>query len=79
MNGPLSMSESDLEALEERHQLIVGGAKLARSHLTNCSRGDQRTLDAFDDLLKYIGIYEQVVNPEPITQPTAEMAVHTGD
>lgn len=77
--GPLSMSEADLAALEEWHRGMVSGCNRIREHLCNCHHSDQKTLDAFDDLLKYMGLHDDVVGPEPITQPQAEMAVHEGE
>lgn len=78
--GPLSMSEADLLeaellALEQQHDTMLAAAKRVRYHLTECGHGDAKTLKALDDLLKYIGIHDQVV-PRPITQPSGEMAVH---
>lgn len=78
VTGPLSMSEADLLALEQRHDDMVAAGKRVREHLTQCDRGDMKTLQALDELLKYIGIHEYVV-PQEVTQPRGEMAAHPGD
>ena len=66
MEGPLSMSEADLAALEERHDQMKVARVLVRQHLTHCEHGDAKTLLAFDTLMQYIGIHE---DDKPITQP----------
>lgn len=76
--GPFTMSEAELLALEERHDKMLADAKRVRYHLTECEKGDAKTLEAFDSILCYIGIFGDVVFTEP-TQPTAEMAATTGD
>ena len=64
--GPLSMSEADLAALEERHEAMKQARILVRQHLTHCEHGDAKTLFAFDMLMQYIGIHE---DDKLITQP----------
>lgn len=67
--SPLSMSEAELAALEEQGRELVEAGKTVRHHLTNCHHGDQRTLNALDALLKYIGIHDKVVPSYVPTQP----------
>lgn len=69
MNGPLSMSEAELLALEARHDAVVDGAKRIRYHLGACEHGDEKTWAAFHDLLKFAGIHDDVVQEPPLTQP----------
>ena len=73
------MAEADLLALERRHDSLIAAGKRVRYHLTECDKGDARTLLALDELLKYIGIHDQVVPQQEVTQPTGHMAVHEGD
>ena len=74
--GPLSMSEADLAALETQGRELVEAGKRIHQHLSHCEYSDIKTLYGFFDILKYVGIYDEVVNPKPITQPQAEMACH---
>lgn len=79
-SGPLSMSEADLAALETRGRELVAAGKLVYQHMRHCDAyGSMEQLQAIETLLKYIGIYDEVVNPKHITQPQAEMAVHEGE
>lgn len=66
--NPPAMSEADLLALEEQHDRMVAGAKRIRYHLLNCENGDSKTFEAFEELLKYIGIHADVVQPEPVVE-----------
>lgn len=77
MNGPLSTTEAELLALEERHDRMLAGAKRIRYHLLNCEHGDSKTFEAFEELLKYIGIYDQVVSSEPIPEQPKDFADFT--
>lgn len=74
--GPLSMSEAELAALETQGAELVSAGKLVREHLSNCPYSDQKTLDAFDLLLKYAGIHDLVTKVEPVERPQGEMACH---
>lgn len=83
MTGPLSVTEAELLALEQRQEAVVAGAKRIRYHLGACQYGDAQTWADFHELLKYAGIHQEVVE-EPTdsadtTQPQAEMAATTGD
>lgn len=69
LTGPLSMSEADLAALETRGRELVEAGKLVYQHMRHCDAyGSMDQLEACETLLKYIGIWDQVV-PQPITQP----------
>lgn len=74
-SGPLSESEAQVLALEQREQSVVEGAKLVRYHLSQCEHGDAKTWAAFEALLCYAGIRDKVV-PQPVSQPAGEMACH---
>lgn len=78
-DGLVVLSESELLALEQQHDMMIDAGKRVRNHLKNCEHSDMQTLDAVDTLLRYIGIYDQVVKPEVATQPQAEMACHDDD
>ena len=79
ITGPLSTTEADLLALEQRAHAVIEGARRIRYHLGACEHGDAQTWAAFHELLKYAGIHDEVVPVEPITQPQAEMAATTGE
>lgn len=81
VEGPLAMSEAELLALEQEHDNIVGGAKLVWDHLTNCEHSDAKTIAAFERILKYVGIDDEVcvVKLANFKQPAGEMAVHNED
>lgn len=79
MNGPISMSEADLLALEARQDAFIKAGKHIRQHLTHCEYGDKEALEGFDSILAYVGILDEVKREDEITQPTAEMAVHNDE
>lgn len=76
---PLSVTEVELLAMEQRQEAVVAGAKRIRYHLGACEHGDAQTWADFHELLKFAGLHDEVVAPEPITQPQAEMACHNED
>lgn len=76
MNGPLSMSEAELLALEARHDQFIRDGRHIREHLRHCEFSDQQSVDGFDAMLAYIGILDEVKASPDITQPQAEMACH---
>ncbi len=75
MNGPLCTTEAELIALEERHDKVVAGAKRIRYHIMNCQFGDTQTFEAFEELLKYIGIPTDVVQTEPVVEQPLDFVI----
>lgn len=69
MKGPLSISEAELLALEARHDQFIKDGRHIREHLRHCEYSDQQALEGFDAMLAYIGVLDEVKNPQPITQP----------
>lgn len=80
LSVPLAQSEAELLALEQRRDQIVLGAKRVRYHLRHCENGLPDEWGAFHELLKFAGIFDEVLAADTeITQPAAEMGCYEGE